>query len=189
MLCSCLWCLWFSFDNRLLRLLWLHWGWFYWLGLDVDVLRLARGTCLCLALLQALFLDLQLQPRTLFPLLLLPLMSALYLSGLVLLRLLLKQIQKNDISWLFSFFYNSNSSAVEKKIKRKQRCTKWNKSIWMLFGQMSFFCASYIHHHLLYARYAETCGPLTDSNNNDFLNRLIIEVILKRKNTQKCCLE
>lgn len=90
-LCSCLRRLWFSFDNGLLRLLCLGWRCFCRQGLDVDVFCLACGTChLCLALVQALFLDLELQPCALFPLLLLPLMSALHLSGLALLRLLLK---------------------------------------------------------------------------------------------------
>ena len=91
---SCLRSLWFSFDNRLLRLLCLGWGCFSRRGLDVGVLCLVRGTCLCLALVQDLFLDLQLQPCTLFPLLLLPLMSALHRSRIVPLRVALK-IRKN----------------------------------------------------------------------------------------------
>lgn len=97
--CSCLRRLWLCFDNGLLRVLRLGWGCFYRLGLDVDVLCLARGTCLCLAVVQAQFLDLQLQPRTLFPLLLLPLMSALHLSSLVLLRLL--EIRKRTANIFF----------------------------------------------------------------------------------------
>lgn len=85
--------LWFSFDNGLLRLLRLCWGRFYRLGLDVDFLSGACGHGLRLALVSAhsLLLDLRLQPRTLFPLLLLPLMPALHLSGLALLGLLLKK--------------------------------------------------------------------------------------------------
>lgn len=109
--CSCLWRLWFSFDDGPLRLLCPHWECFYWLGLDVDVLCLACGTCLFLALVQAPFLDLQLQPCTLFPLFFLSLMSALHLSGLILLRLLLKKTEKGlqlSIS-MFCFFYKGNS--------------------------------------------------------------------------------
>jgi len=87
---SCLWRLWFSFDDGPLRFLCLGRRRFTQLGLDVGVVRLARYTCLRLARVQVLFLNLQLQPRTLFPLLLLPLMSALHLSGLILLRLLHK---------------------------------------------------------------------------------------------------
>lgn len=87
---SCLRCLWFGFNNGLRRLLCLHRRCFFWRRLDVGVLCLACGTWLCLARVQALFLSLQQQSCTLFPLLLLPLMSALRLSGLVLLRLFLK---------------------------------------------------------------------------------------------------
>lgn len=87
---SCLRRLWFSFDNGLRRLLCLGRRCFFWRGLDVGVLCLVRGTWLCLARVQALFLGLQQQSCTLFPLLLLPLMSALRLNGFALLRLFLK---------------------------------------------------------------------------------------------------
>ena len=89
-LSSCLWRLWFGFDDGLLGFLCRGRGCLSQLRLDVGVLRLTRDTCLCLDLVQALFLELQLQSCTLFPLLLLPLMSALHRSGLVLLRILLK---------------------------------------------------------------------------------------------------
>ena len=91
---TCLQCLCLSFDNSLLRPLCLSQGWFCWLELDLGLcLRhcLVCGTFLGLVQVQPLFLDLYLQPGTLFPLLLLPLIPALHLRHLVFLRLLLKK--------------------------------------------------------------------------------------------------
>ena len=95
---TCLQCLCLSFDNSLLGPLCLGQGRFCWLELD---LGLCLCLCLCLCLVggnflglvqvQPLFLDLYLQPGTLFPLLLLPLIPALHLRHLVFLRLLLKK--------------------------------------------------------------------------------------------------